>query len=151
MITTVAAQATTAVPSTTTTSTTLPLPPPCAPADVMVSATVDKATYATGEIVNVAVAAQNRSGHVCQPVDPSVEFRDAAGNSLGGGAIADIFTMPVPGQPPPHWNPGQTLSTTFGWRPTCPPMNGPCPPGTYSVTATFGPFRSAPTPFSIGP
>jgi hypothetical protein len=118
---------------------------------VVVTASTDKASYAAGEVVKVDVAAQNRSGHACAPVDPGANFQDPAGKGLGGVAVADMFTMPAPGEPPPRWDPGQTLATSFNWTPACPPTNSPasCAPGTYTVTASFGSLRSAPTAFKL--
>lgn len=139
---------TTAVPPTTSTSTTVP--PPlrmCQPGEVVVTATPDRPSYPAGATVKIVVAAQNRSSLPCQPLDPSLEFRDGAGAYLGGMGIADVFTMGSVGQPPPSWDPGETLSTSMGWPPYC---GGPgCPPGSYTVTAVFGPFRSAPAPFTL--
>ena len=137
-------------PTTTSTSTTVAPVVACAASEVVVTATPAKAVYASGDAVSATVSAQNRSTHPCVPVDPAYEIRDAAGKSLGGGAVADIFTFPPgPGQTPQPWNPGQTLSITVTWPQMCPPANGPCPPGTYTITATFGPYRSAPAPFTI--
>lgn len=121
----------------------------CTASEVVVTATPEKLTYASGEAVHATVAAQNRSAHPCVPVDPSYEIRDGAGKSLGGGAIADIFTFPGPGGTQQPWNPGQTLSVAMTWPQTCPPANAGCPPGSYTITAVFGTFRSAATAFTI--
>ena len=144
--------ATTATPPTTSLqATTTTEPPPlraCEPSDVVVTATPDRASYPRGTPVVVVLAAQNRSTRACQPVDPGIEFRDGAGNPVGGGAVADIFTMGVPGQPRPSWDPGETLSVPLDLPMYC-ANQAPCPPGPYTATAVFGPFRSAPAAFTL--
>lgn len=140
------------VPPTTAPPTTTTTPPPavaaCTAAEVAVTATPDKATYSAGEVVKVAVAATNRSGHDCTPVDPGIAVQDSTGKSVGGAGVVDIFTMGAPGQPPPVWHAGQTLSTSLTWPQTCSPTG--CPPGQYTVTAKFGPYVSPPAIFTIG-
>lgn len=143
---TTASPPTTSPPATTTTE-----PPPlraCEPSDVVVTATPDRASYPPGTPVVVVLAAQNRSTRACQPVDPGIEFRDGAGNPVGGGAVTDIFTMGVPGQPRPSWDPGETLSVPMDLPMYC-ANQAPCPPGPYTATAVFGPFRSAPAAFTL--
>jgi cytoskeletal protein RodZ len=145
------APVTTVPPSTSTTSTTVAPLPVCSPSDVLVTVTTDKASYAAAETVRFELAAANGSGHACAPADFRAEVRDPNGTSIAGMAEVDRFTLPLPGQPPMRWEPGQTLTTSFGWTPACPPTNSPasCPPGTYTVTASFGSFRSAPTGFKV--
>ncbi|MDP1807819.1 MAG: hypothetical protein Q8K72_21760, partial [Acidimicrobiales bacterium] len=93
-------------------------------------------------------AALNQGLRVCFTHDPSLEFFDPAGAGLGGMAVADAFTMGRPGEPPPTWEPGETLLLPFDWAPPC-DAGGACPPGRYTVVASFGPFRSAPASFTI--
>jgi hypothetical protein len=144
--TTTAARPTTVAP-TTTPSTAPPALRPCDPGDVVVTATPDRSSYPRGATVNVLAAGQNRSSRACQPLDPQLEIRDAAGNSLGGGGLADAFTMPSPSDPRPSWDPGETLSISLAWPLYC---GGPgCPPGSYTATVVFGPFRSPPAPFTV--
>ncbi|MFN2607275.1 MAG: hypothetical protein ABR511_05185 [Acidimicrobiales bacterium] len=141
-----------AVPEPTRT-TTLPVPLPLCPAsDVAVSAATGRTSYAPGAVIDVVASAQNRSGHACQPVDPGLELRDGAGTLLGGVGVADMFTMGTPANPYPRWEPGQTLTAPLQWPARCPAAAGApavCGPGTYTVTAIFGPYRSAPTAFTI--
>jgi hypothetical protein len=143
---------TTSVAPTTVAPTTSTIPPPlrsCDPGDVVVTATSERPSYPVGATVSIIVAAQNRSSRACQPLDPSLEFRNAAGVMLFGMGMADIFTMGIPGQPQPSWDPGETLSTTMPAPLWCGDSHAPCPPGTYSATAIFGPFRSPPATFSV--
>jgi len=134
----------------TTTTSTIPAPlRQCVPGDVVVTATTDRPSYtAAAAAVLVAVAAQNRSTTACLPLDPAVEFRNPAGTVLFTVAIADAFTFGMPGQPPPSWDAGETLSTNMG-TPFVACNEAPCPPGTYTATAIFGPFRSPPAAFTI--
>ena len=120
----------------------------CGPTEVLVTATPTRATYAPGETITVTAAAENRSGHSCYPADPRLEFSDGSGKGLGGVAVADMFTMGAPGEPPPSWAPGRVLSAPFTWQ--CPGSPGGCPPGGYTVVASFGSFRSAPASFAVG-
>lgn len=53
---------------------------------------------------------------------------------------SNVFTMGVPGQPRPSWDPGKTLSVPMDLPLYC-GNQAPCPPGTYTATAVFGPFR----------
>ena len=144
--------ATTASPPTTSPrATTTTEPPPlraCDPSDVVVTATPDRASYPRGAVVTVVLAATNRSTRACQPVDPGIEFRDGAGNLIGGVGVADVFTMGVPGEPRPSWDPGETLSVPMDLPMHC-ANQAPCPPGPYTATAVFGPFRSAPAAFTL--
>lgn len=147
--TTARSPATTAPPATPSPSTALPGPlPPCDPSNVVVTATPDRASYPAGAAVNVTVAAQNRSSRACQPVDPQLEIRDGAGTAVGGSAVIDRFTMGVPGQPPPSWDPGETLAMSMPWGAYCSGTTR-CPPGRYTATAIFGTFRSPPAAFSL--
>jgi hypothetical protein len=151
--TTVAPRPTTTAAPATTTSSTVPAPlRQCDAADVVVTATPDRTTYAVGAPVSIVVAALNRSSRACQPVDPHVEFRTGAGAVLFSIHVADAFTFYVVGEPVPSWDPGETLSLPFrnvilhcgdGTQPT------PCPAGTYSATAVFGTFRSPPATFTL--
>ena len=145
------AATTAAAASTTTTSTTLRPLVACTPGEVVVTVATDRTTYAPGETVRITAAAQNRSDHACHPVDPRFEFSQEPGTPLGGVAVADMFTMGRPGEPPPRWEPGQTLTAPLEWAPTCPPSHSArsCPPGVYTVVASFGSSRSAPARFSI--
>lgn len=137
---------TTTVPKTTTTAPDVRVA--CEASDVVVTATPDRSTYPQGAKVVVTAAAVNRGSRLCFPYDPSVQFFNAAGAGVGGGAVVDAFTMPVPGGPLPTWDPGEKLSMPFDWAQLC-VEGGTCPPGRYTVVATFGPFRSAPAPFTI--
>ncbi len=121
----------------------------CDPGDVVVTVTPDRPSYPVGATVNLLVAAQNRSSRPCRPMDPMLEIRDAAGTGLGGMGVADAFTMGIVGEPEPSWDSGETLSMTIpvSWLRCGEAANAFCPPGTYYATASFGPFRSAPTPF----
>mgnify|MGYP006952609259 CR=1 FL=1 len=134
-------------------TTTSTRPPPlrsCDPADVIVTATPDRATYPAGTTVSVLVAAVNRSSRPCQPADPKVEFRNAAGAMVSGSSVTDIFTMGIEGQPLPSWDPGETLSVTLPWPGLyCDGTGAFCPAGNYTATAIFGPFRSPPATFTI--
>lgn len=94
------------------------------------------------------MAAQNRSSRACQPADPRMEIRDGSGNAIGGVGVADAFTMGIPGQPLPSWDPGETLAMSLTWPATCGSADR-CPPGRYTVTARFGPFPSAPAAFTL--
>lgn len=133
--------------------TTSTIPPPlrtCDQADVVITATPDRASYPAGTTVNVVVAGVNRSSRPCQPADPRVEFRNAAGAQVSGMAVTDIFTMGIEGQPAPSWDPGETLSATMPLPGLyCGDTAALCPPGNYTATAVFGPFRSPPAPFTI--
>lgn len=147
--TTARSPATTTPPATTSPSTALPGPlRPCDPSNVVVTATPDRPSYPAGAAVNVEVAAQNRSSRACQPVDPQLEIRDGAGTVVGGSAVIDRFTMGVPGQPPPSWDPGETLAMSMPWGAYCSGTTR-CPPGRYTATAIFGVFRSPPAAFSL--
>ena len=142
----------TAAPATTapsTTSTTAPVTPvTCDASEVLVTATTDRSTYPRGETVTVTAAALNRGSRVCFTYDPKLDFFTAAGAGVGGVAIADAFTMGEPDEPQPTWDPGETLSLPFQWPQLC-GAGEPCPPGQFTVVATFGPFRSAPAAFTI--
>lgn len=147
--TTAAAPSPTAAPATTTTSTSAP-PPLCDPADVVVTATTDRSTYARGEPVKVTASAQNKGSRPCMPENPGFAFFDQTGAGVGTIAVADAFTMPTPTDPHPVWAPGQVLSLTESWGQYCDPGTLGCPPGKYTVLVTFGPdFRAAPVPFTI--
>lgn len=142
-------------PSSSTSSTWATFPPlvECTASEVVVSATTEKLTYAPGEVITATLTAQNRSTHPCALLDSGYVVKDAAGKQVGGMMSVDI-NLPVPGQPPQPWNPGQTLGGTETWQQTCVPANGTglpgaCPPGSYTITATFGPFSSAPATFTI--
>lgn len=137
---------TTAAPTTTTTAPVTRVT--CDASEVLVTATPDRSTYPVGSTVTVTAAALNRGSRVCFPYDPKLEFFNAAGAGVGGVAVADAFTMGGPNGPPPAWDPGETLSLPFQWPTRC-GAGAPCPPGQYTVVATFGPFRSAPAPFSV--
>jgi hypothetical protein len=147
-----AAPPTTARPTTTTVPSTTTTEPPaltaCDPADVVVTATPERSSYPKGTTVVVIAAAQNRGSRACTPFDPKVEFADSTGTGMGGVGVFDRFTMGWPGQPPPSWQPGETLSHPFEWPQWC-GLGGDCAPGTYTATVSFGPFRSAPAPFTI--
>jgi hypothetical protein len=151
-----AAPTTRATVRTTTTvarTTTSTRPPPlrsCDPADVTVTATPDRATYPAGTTGSVLVAAANRSSRPCQPADPKVEFRNAAGAMVTVMSVTDIFSMGIEGQPPPSWDPGETLSVTMPLPGLyCDGTGALCPAGNYTATAVFGPFRSPPAAFTI--
>ena len=101
-----------------------------------------------GSTVTVTAAALNRGSRVCFTYDPKLEFFIAAGAGVGGVAVADAFTTSRPGEPPPAWDPGETLSLPFRWPQLC-GAGSACPPGQYTVVATFGPFRSAPAAFTV--
>ena len=140
---------TTAPPATT--STTAPVTRvTCDASEVLVTATPDRSTYPQGSTVTVTAAALNRGSRVCFTHDPKLEFFNAAGAGVGGVAVADAFTMGGPNGPPPAWDPGETLSLPFQWPQRC-GAGDPCPPGQYTVIATFGPFRSAPATFTVAP
>lgn len=134
-------------------TTTSTRPPPlrsCDPADVIVTATPDRATYPAGTRGSVLVAAVNRSSRPCQPADPKVEFHNAAGAMVTMASVTDIFSMGIEGQPPPSWDPGETLSVTMPLPGLyCDGTGALCPAGTYTATAVFGPFRSPPATFTI--
>jgi hypothetical protein len=134
----------------TTTSSTIPAPlRQCGPGEAVVTARPDQPSYpASTASLMVHVSAQNRSSTACQPLDPAVEFRNPAGAVMFTVGLADVFTFGMPGQPQPSWDPGETLSTTMG-APFFTCNEAPCPPGTYSATAIFGPYRSPPAPFAI--
>ena len=143
------ATTTTAPPATT--STTAPVTRvTCDASEVLVTATPDRSTYPQGSTVTVTAAALNRGSRVCFTYDPKLEFFNAAGAGVGGVAVADAFTMGGPNGPPPAWDPGETLSLPFQWPQRC-GAGDPCPPGQYTVIATFGPFRSAPATFTVAP
>ena len=140
---------TTPAPPTTAPSTTTTLADvraACDSSEVVVTATPDRDIYTQGSPVTVTATALNRGLRVCLPHDPKLEFFNPAGAGVGGVAIADAFTMGRPGEPPPTWDPGETLSIPFKWPQLC---GGPCPSGQYTVIATFGTFRSAPASFII--
>jgi hypothetical protein len=137
---------TTTVPSTTTTLRDGRVT--CNASEVVVTATPERSTYPVGSNVKVTAAALNRGSRECFPYDPRIEFFNAAGASVGGAAVADAFTMGIEGERPPTWDPGETLSLPFAWPQAC-GAGSSCPAGQYTVVATFGPFRSAPAPFTI--
>lgn len=142
------APTTTAAPATTTTAAATRVT--CDASEVVVTATPDRSAYPQGSTVTVTAAALNRGSRVCFTYDPRLEFFNAAGAGVGGVAVADAFTMSRPGEPPPAWDPGETLSLPFQWPQRC-GAGEPCPPGQYTVVATFGPFRSAPATFTVTP
>lgn len=142
---------TTEAPATTTTAlapaTTTTLRPSlvvCDPADVVVTATLDRSTYQAGEPIRLTASAQNRGTQTCVPRNPSAEVFDSAGALVTRVATADAFTMPSPSDPAPAWEPGETLSLPF------PSSLCSCSPGSYTVVVTFGgTYRSAPAPFAV--
>lgn len=136
---------TTTVPRTTTTAPDVRVA--CDASEVVVTATTDRSTYPQGAKVVVTAKALNRGSRPCFPHDPSLQIFNAAGVGLGGIGVADAFTMGSPGEPPPTWSPGETLSWPYEWSQPC--GAGPCPPGQYTVVASFGPFRSTPATFTI--
>ena len=120
----------------------------CTASETVVTATPDESSYPAGSIVDVLVEAQNRSSRACPPFDPRIEIRNSAGTTVGGAAVAGVFTRFVPGEPLPVWEPGETLSHYVGWYAVC--LDGaPCPPGSYTATALVGNLRSAPATFFI--
>lgn len=144
------APTTTAAPATTSTTTAAVTRVTCDAPEVVVTATPDRSAYPQGSTATVTAAALNRGSRVCFTYDPRLEFFNAAGAGVGGVAVADAFTMGRPGEPPPAWDPGETLSLPFQWPLRC-GTGDPCPPGQYTVVATFGPFRSAPATFTVTP
>ena len=145
--TTVAGPTTTEAPATTSTTVTVTRVT-CDASEVLVTATPDRSTYPVGSTVTVTAAALNRGSRVCFTYDPKLEFFNAAGAGVGGVAVVDAFTMGGPNGPPPAWDPGETLSLPFQWPSRC-GAGEPCPPGQYTVVATFGPLRSAPASFTV--
>lgn len=119
----------------------------CTASEALVTAAPDESSYPAGSIVDILVEAENRSSRPCPPFDPRVEIR-SAGTTVGGAAVAGVFTRFVPGEPLPVWEPGETLSHYVGWFAVC-PDGAPCPPGSYTATALVGNLRSSPATFTI--
>ena len=142
--TTAAATTPTAAPTTTTTSTSVP-PPLCDSADVVVTVATDRSTYARGDPVFVTASAQNKGSHPCMPISPHFQFFDQTG--AGVGTISVLDAAPMPGEPSPVWAPGQALSLSESWD--CIGSVG-CPPGRYTVEASYGPtYRPATASFTV--
>jgi hypothetical protein len=123
--------------------------PDCQASEVGVTTTADRPAYRVGEQVGFTVTAVNRSTHDCAIGEGySFEFRDGAGNGVGGMAgHADYF-----GSSPPSFKPGEALTQRATWAPTgCSPGVAPCPPGNYTATATVAGSTAAPAPFTIVP
>jgi hypothetical protein len=90
----------------------------------------------------------NRGSRPCQPADPSIEFFNPAGTSVGRITTVDAFTMPSPQDPSPTWEPGEVLPHTYRWPAEC--RSDACSFGQYTAVVTFGgAFRSAPASFTV--
>lgn len=122
----------------------------CPVADVRVTVSTGKATYAPGETVTGSSILENRSGVACLvSARGFFHIEDAAGRIVSNFAYTADFRMPVKAEP------GQTFSSTFAWdQRNC--SSNPCvqaPAGTY--TAVAGWTEAAPYfgrgSFSISP
>lgn len=137
-----------------TTPTTIPSAGPplavCPVADVTVTVSTGKATYAPGEMVTGSSSLQNRSNVACLVSGRGfVHIEDAAGRTVSSFAYTADFQMPVKAEP------GQTFSTPFTWdQRNC--SSNPCvqvPAGTYVVVANWteaAPYSGRGT-FSVSP
>ena len=106
----------------------------CPSAEVRVTVTTDRSTYAPGETVRGSTTIENRSGSACLlPTRGFVRITNAAGNDVSGFAYTMEYRFPVLAEP------GKTFTTPFTWdQRAC--SGGSCvqvPAGTYNVAADW--------------
>ncbi len=106
----------------------------CPSAEVRVTVTTDKSTYAPGETVRGSTTIENRSGSACLlPTRGFVRITNAAGKDVSGLAYTMEYRFPVLAEP------GKTFTTPFTWdQRDC--SGGSCvqvPAGTYNVAADW--------------
>lgn len=112
----------------------------CPAADVTVSVTMEKDTYATGETVRGSSALTNRSTTTCLlPTRAFFRILDASGKTVGSFAYTLELRMPVKAEP------GETFTSAVSWdQKDC--SGSSCvqvPPGTYVAVADWnesGPY-----------
>ncbi len=122
----------------------------CPPADVAVTVTTGKASYAPGETVTGSSTLENRSSTACLvPARVRWAVQDLAGNDVSGFAYTADYALPVKAEP------GQSFPGTFSWNQNdC--RDVPCvpvAPGTYVLVGRWseGGSFSAQATFQVGP
>ena len=130
-----------------------PAQPRCGPAQMQVTLTFTKPSYAPGEQVVGHALLRNTSGAACYYYSFQVGhgFHDATGKPVGAmsALIADNFMDTA-------FAPDETMTENLVWDQTiCDPVTSACPPappGTYSGTANWsfdGPPVEATTAFIV--